>query len=224
MSIMKKLHIVALLAILALVPACSDTDDAVAPPAPETTTQGVGLDLDDYRAYQLAAPGYTYEVALEGDIDLSTGGTVTGRPASWPDTASEFSYTVLPDAVVKSTLANPDAETVRVKVWVPVYESEFPDPEFAMPMILEPDGLAYTAGQHATVELSYHPSLTPSSVDSGYQIFCIDDFLPGDAAVGVVAADGGQLDYRTRIRASVAHHSRWVIDKTDADDDDSTGN
>ena len=218
MTSTKKLCLLALLAVLFLVPACSDTDDAVAPPAPEEPSAGVGLDYFEYLALQKAAPGYTYEIALEGDIDLSTGGTVTGRPASWPDTASGFSYTVLPDAVVRSSLDDPDADTLHVKVWVPVYESVFPDPEYAMPMILEPDGLAYQAGQHATVELSFHPSLKPSTVDSGYHVFCIDDSLPGDLAVGVVSSGDGAVDYRTHIRSSIAHHSRWVVDKSDDSD------
>lgn len=219
----KKLRLLPLLAVLALVPACSDTDDAVTPPVPEEPSAGVGMDYFEYLALQKSAVGYTYEIALEGDVDLSTGGTVVGRPSSWPDTASGFTYTILPDAVVRSTLADPDADSVHITVWVPVYESQFPDPEFAMPMILEPDGMAYQPGQHATVELSYHPSLMPTTVDSGYQVFCIDDSLPGDTSIGVVTADGGQLDYRTGIRSSIAHHSRWVIDKTDPGDGDGTG-
>ena len=210
----KKLCLLPLLAVLALVPACSDTDDAVTPAVPEEPSAGVGMDYYQYLQLQKSAPGYTYEVALEGSIDLSTGGTVSGRPTSWPDTASDFSYTVLPDAVVRSSLADPDADSVHITVWVPVYESEFPDPEFAMPMILEPDGLAYEAGQHATVELSYHPLLKPTTVDSGYRVFCIDDSLPGDIAVGVVTPEEGVMDYRTRIRTSIAHHSRWVVDDT----------
>lgn len=219
MTPIKKLGPLSLLLIFVLLPACSDMDDAVVPEAPQDEQPTLDLDYFAYLELQKNAPTYTYEVALEGEIDLTTGGTVTGRPASWPDTASDFSYTILPDAVDRASLADPDASTVHVKVWVPVYESTFPDPDYSMPMILEPDGLAYLAGQHATVELSYHPELVPSTVDSGYAVFCIDEMLPTDISVGVVSTAGGQVDYSTRIRASIAHHSRWVVDKTDNGDE-----
>ena len=35
-------------------------------------------------ALQKAADDYTYELAVTGEIDVATGGTVRGNPASWP--------------------------------------------------------------------------------------------------------------------------------------------
>ena len=76
--------------------------------------------------------------------------------------------------------------------------------------------------------VSYHPSLRPSYRDTGYYVYCIDEAEPTDISIGVAVPDefvdfGEDFDRATRIRASIPHHSRWVVDNSDDDPEDTTG-
>jgi hypothetical protein len=200
---------------LLLLAACSGDDDPVAPEAASTTAVPVDL---DYLALQKSAPGFVYEVAVEGELNLAAGGTVEGMPASWPEQSGHFAYSILPDAVDPASLPDPDASSVHIRVLVPVYDSQFPTPDMAMPMVLEPDGLAYRDGREATISLSYHPALRPSCADNGYLVFCIDDPLPGDVTVGTTLGDTGEpYECSTRILAAIPHHSRWAASKDETE-------
>ncbi|RKZ15510.1 hypothetical protein DRQ50_07385 [bacterium] len=215
MSRLKKLTLVSMLPLLLLVSACSHGSDPVAPQGSEAR---VVPDHVDYLALQKSAPGFTYEVAVEGDISLAFGGTVTGMPASWPEQSGFFAYSILPDSIEPASLSDSNASSVHIRVLVPVYDSDFPNPDVAMPMILEPDGLTYRNGQDATVSLSYHPALRPSSADSGYLVFCIDGTTPGNVTTGTNSMDGDRpYECSTRILAAIPHHSRWATSKDEGD-------
>lgn len=210
----RKLTILLLLPLL-LLSACSRDDGPVAPE--QTVSAAVPVNMD-YLALQKSATGFVYEVAVEGEVDLATGGTVVGMPASWPEQSGHFAYSILPDAIDPSSLPDPEAATVNIRVLVPVYDSEFPTPDMAMPMVLEPHGLTYRGGREATISLSYHPALRPSCSDNGYLVFCIDGTLPGDVTVGTSVADADEpYECSTRILAAIPHHSRWAASKDESD-------
>ena len=216
MTTPRKLIVLSLLPLLLLASACSRDDGPV---APQQTTSVPVPDQLDYLALQKSAPGFTYEVAVEGEIDLMRGGTVEGSPASWPEESGYFAYSILADSIEPASLSDPYASSVHIRVLVPVYDSDFPNPDVAMPMILEPDGLTYRDGREATVSLSYHPALRPSCADAGYLVFCIDGAIPGDVTVGTkIPDDDRPYECSTRILAAIPHHSRWAADKDEDDD------
>lgn len=232
MSNIKSLRILPVLILLLLVAACSENSSVLAPQATDETTSldpFAGEEAHrDYLALQKSAPGYSYEIAVTGEINLATGGTIEGFAPSWPDQSGHFAYTVLPGAIDPASLPDPTVDKVLITVWVPVYETDFPGPEVAMPMVLEPHGLNYLPSHDATLSASYHPSLRPSFRDSGYYVYCIDENQPSDISIGVAAPVtfedfGDDFDRSTRIQASIPHHSRWVVDNSDDDPEDTTG-
>lgn len=232
MSIIKSLRILPVLILLLLVAACSEDASFVAPVAED---ESANLDPfageeahREYLALQKSAPGYSYEIAVTGEVDVADGGTIEGVAASWPEGTGHFTYSVLPGAIDPLSLPDPSAEKVLITVWVPVFESDFPAPDVAMPMVLEPHGLQYLPSHDATLSASYHPALRPSYRDSGYYVYCIDEDEPTDISIGVAVPDefvdfGEDFDRSTRIRASIPHHSRWVVDNSDDEPEDTTG-
>lgn len=184
---------------------CQHEDAALAPaPTADKFVLGDG-GLAEYLALlDDAAETYTYETAIEAEIDVVSGGTATGYPPSWgPDFS--FSMAIPPGAIDTDVFPGP---TVTITVKVPVMDTVFPCESAPMPVVFEPSGLDFLVAMELTVNL--HPSLDENCYS--YEFFYVEtvDQMPQILTWGGFQhAVGGPPDCGVDIGTWVKHFSRW---------------
>jgi hypothetical protein len=206
-------------------------DKSASDPDPDPDVQSLLAWLYNLDNYPDDSPSYIYEDALRGVVSIAEGGTISGRPASWPSNFL-FKYTVYPNSIDLSTVPE-NATHVEIIIKVPVASTVFPEDDQVMPLKFYPDGLNYL-GTPATASICFHPNIE-TDCEFGFKFYSADKNVAGlfysqeSYSTAVTAAvellDKGLynpinpieeeliIDCRTWHGFTVRHHSKWAMEE-----------
>lgn len=173
----------------------------------ETTDQNYLSDLWD-------ASNHSDWDVISGDVNVATGGTVSGNPATWPY-GYQFSVEIPSGAIVRCDSAvqheKKPNETVEIQIHVPQLDPEWQAGD-GHPAVykLEPDSLQFS--QPVTVTLCYPPWFEASNSYLKFCFFMISEDPDIFDYSDLDTIYPGSANPRKDIEFETMHFSRWGLE------------